>query len=241
MINPLLRKTAFAVALTATVCCAPFAFAATPEAVVAAPDRSDADRQSDSVRQPLKLLQFIGAMPGWHVLDMAAGAGYSTELMARAIAPDGKVFAQAGRQSDKFAERLKTPAMANAELIVTPADNLSNPSLKNLDLVTFLFGYHDTTFLPVDRAKMDKAIFDALKPGGLLVIADHSAKPEDGANVGKTLHRIAEQTLRSEVEAAGFVFVAEGDFLRHPEDQRATPSSQNPASVDNFILKFRKP
>jgi len=88
---------------------------------------------------------------------------------------------------------------------------------------------------------MDKEIFDALKPGGLLIVADHSAKPEDGASVGKTLHRIAEKNLRSEIEAAGFVFVAEGDFLRHPEDQRATPSSQNPASVDNFILKFRKP
>jgi predicted methyltransferase len=224
-----------------TVCCPPLAFGATPEAIVAAPDRSEADRQSDGVREPVKLLQFIGAMPGWHVLDMAAGAGYSTELMARAVAPDGKVFAQAGRPSDKLAERLKTPVMANVELILTPADNLSNPSLTSLDLVTFLFGYHDTTFLPVDRAKMDKEIFGALKPGGLLIVADHSAKPEDGANVGKTLHRIAEQTLRSEIEAAGFVFVAEGDFLRHPDDPRETPSSQNPASVDNFILKFRKP
>jgi len=241
MTNPLLRKTAFAVALMVTIGCPPLAFGATPEAVVAAPDRSQADRQSDSIRQPVKLLQFIGAMPGWHVLDMAAGAGYSTELMARAVAPGGKVFAQAGRPSDKLAERLKTTAMANAELIVTPPDNLSNPSLKNLDLVTFLFGYHDTTFLPVDRAKMDKEIFDALKPGGLLIIADHSAKPEDGVSVGKTLHRIAENNLRSEIEAAGFVFVAEGDFLRHPEDERATPSSQNAASVDNFILKFRKP
>jgi len=241
MTNSLLRKTAFAVALTVTVCCPPLAFGAAPEAIVAAPDRSEADRQSDSVREPVKLLQFIGAMPGWHVLDMAAGAGYSTELMARAVAPDGKVFAQAGRPSDKLAERLKTSAMANAELIVTPADNLSNPSLKNLDLVTFLFGYHDTTFLPVDRAKMDKAIFDALKPGGLLIIADHSAKPEDGANVGKTLHRIAEKTVRSEIEAAGFVFVESGDFLRHPADDRTTTSANSPTPVDNFILKFRKP
>lgn len=234
-------KAAFAVALTISVCHLPLAFGATPEAVVAAPDRSEADRKSDDTREPVKLLQFIDAKPGWHVLDMAAGAGYSTELMARAVAPDGKVFAQAGRLSDKLAERLKTPAMANAEAIVTPPDNLSNPSLKNLDLVTFLFGYHDTTFLPVDRVKMDKEIFEALKPGGLLVIADHSAKPEDGATVGKTLHRIAENTLRFEIEAAGFVFVAEGDFLRHPADERATPSSQNPTTVDNFILKFRKP
>ncbi len=131
--------------------------------------------------------------------------------------------------------------MVNAEQIVTPFDDLSNPSLKNLDLETFLFGYHDTTYMPVDRAKMNKALFDALKPGGLLIVADHSAKPEDGATVGKTLHRIAEKSVRSEIEAAGFVFVADGDFLHHPEDERANPIFKNPTPVDGFILKFRKP
>ena len=61
--------------------------------------------------------------------------------------------------------------MANAIEVVLPFDNLSDPELHDLDLVTFLFGYHDTTFMAVDRAKMDKALFDALKPGGLLVVA----------------------------------------------------------------------
>jgi predicted methyltransferase len=241
MPNALFHKAMFAAAVTMTLCSPIAAIGATPEAIVAAPDRSEADRQNDKVREPIKLLQFIGAAPGWHVLDMAAGAGYSTELMARAVAPNGKVFAQAGRLSDKLADRLKTPAMTNAEAVVTAPDNLSNPSLKNLDLVTFLFGYHDTTFLPVDRAKMDKEMFDALKPGGLLVIADHSAKPEDGISVGKTLHRIAEKNVRSEIEAVGFVFVASGDFLHHSEDDRSSTSANSPTPVDNFILKFRKP
>jgi len=175
------------------------------------------------------------------VLDLAAGAGYSTELMARTVAPNGKVFAQDGRASEKLAARLKTPAMANVEQVVTPFDDLANPALKNLDLETFLFGYHDTTYMPVDRAKMNKALFDALKPGGLLVVADHAAKPEDGATVGKTLHRIAENSVRSEIEAAGFVFVSAGDFLRHPEDERSNPIFKNPTPVDGFILKYRKP
>ncbi len=111
--SSLFCRAAFAVALTMTVYSPRIALSATPEAVVAAPDRSEADRQSDSTREPVKLLQFIGAAPGWHVLDMAAGAGYSTELMARAVAPDGKVFAQSGRLSDKLAERLKTSAKSN--------------------------------------------------------------------------------------------------------------------------------
>jgi predicted methyltransferase len=209
--------------------------------ILAAPDRSEADRQNDTKRHAAKLLAFVGPKPGWRVLDMAAGAGYSTELMARAVAPDGKVYAQNDKASEKLAVRMKTPAMANAAEIIQPFDNLSDPALRDLDLVTFFFGYHDTTFMTVDRAKMNKALFAALKPGGLLVIADHSARPEDGATVGKTLHRIAEKTLRDEIEAAGFIFVADADFLRHPEDTRTNIVFKNPTPNDEFVLKFRKP
>jgi predicted methyltransferase len=88
---------------------------------------------------------------------------------------------------------------------------------------------------------MDKALFAALKPGGFLVIADHSARPEDGATVGKTFHRIAEHTLREEIEAAGFRFVADADFLRHPEDTRTNIVFRNPTPIDEFVLKFEKP
>ena len=210
-------------------------------AIVAASDRSEADRQNDARRHPVELLAFIGPQPGWRVLDMAAGAGYSTELMARAVAPGGKVFAQHFKPSDKFAARMASPAMAGVEDVVTPFDDLDRPTLKDLDLIAFLFGYHDTTFLEVDRARMNKAMFAALKPGGLLVVADHSARPEDGATVGKSLHRISEATLRSEIEATGFQFVGDANFLRHPEDERTNVVFKNPTPVDEFVLKFRKP
>ena len=113
--------------------------------------------------------------------------------------------------------------------------------LPPLDLITFFFAYHDTTYMDVDRGKMNRALFAALKPGGVLVIADHSARPEDGANVGKTYHRIAEATLRSEVEAAGFKFVADADFLRNPDDPRTAIVFHSPIKVDEFVLKFQKP
>jgi predicted methyltransferase len=96
--------------------------------------------------------------------------------------------------------------------------------------------------MAVDRAEMNRKLYAALKPGGMLVIADHSARPGDGTSVGKTLHRIEESALRHEVEAAGFKFVAEGDFWRHPEDTRdfsIQPSPNKP--VDEFVLKFQKP
>src|ERR1700747_3336179 len=63
-------------------------------ALIAAPDRSDADREADKRRDPLPLLKFAGPAPGMTVLDMGAGGGYSTELMARAVAPHGEGYAQ---------------------------------------------------------------------------------------------------------------------------------------------------
>src|SRR5262245_55410274 len=116
------------------------------------------------------------------------------------------------------------------------------PDVRDLDLITFLFFYHDTTYMPVERAEMNRKLYAALKPGGMLVIADHSAKPGAGTSVGKSLHRIEESALRREVEAAGFKLVGEGDFWRHPEDARDF-SIQPPSgkAVDEFVLKFQKP
>ena len=125
--------------------------------------------------------------------------------------------------------------------LVRPFDDPVPADVHDLDVVTFFFFYHDTTYMAVDRAQMERKLFAALKPGGVLVIADHAAKAGDGTSVGKTLHRIDEAVLRREVEAAGFKLVAEGDFLRHPEDTRDFSTNRPPAPVDEFVLKFQKP
>jgi predicted methyltransferase len=88
---------------------------------------------------------------------------------------------------------------------------------------------------------MNRKLYAALKPGGILVIADHSAKPGEGISVAKTIHRIEESVLRREVEAAGFKLVGEGDFLRHPEDARDFSVNRPTGPVDEFVLKFQKP
>jgi predicted methyltransferase len=115
------------------------------------------------------------------------------------------------------------------------------PNGPPLDLVTIFFAYHDISYMKVDRAKMDKRLFDALKPGGFLVIADHSAKPGAGTSVASTLHRIDEATVKQEVEAAGFKLVDEGDFLRNPDDPRDVLIFRSKVPVDAFVLKFQKP
>ena len=221
---------------------------ATPDyaALLAAPDRSDADREADKRRDPLPLLKFAGPKPGMTVLDMGAGGGYSTELMARAVAPNGKAYGQypadgPQRAIDAFNARLKTPAMSNAAADFRPFDDPIPPDMPPLDLITFLFYYHDTTYMTVDRAQMDRKMFAALKPGGYLVLADHSAAPGSDISVGKSLHRIDEAVVRKELEAAGFKFVAAGDFWRVPGDTRDFSSNRPPSPVDAFVLKYQKP
>ena len=216
-------------------------------AIVAAPDRSEADRQTDQRREPAKMLAFTGVKTGMKVLDMEANAGYSTELLARAVGPTGVVYAQDPQAiierfvKDRFDNRAKSPAMQNVVHVIREFDDPIPPEAANLDMITFFFAYHDVTYMPVDRAKMNAKMFAALKPGGLLIIADHSAKSGEGITVAKTLHRIEEATLRQEIEAAGFRLVAEGDFLRHPEDPREDKVFRPVIPVDEFVLKYQKP
>jgi len=215
-------------------------------AIVASPDRSEADRQTDQRRNPELLLAFTGVRPGMRVLDMGAGAGYSTELLARAVGSGGTVYAQdspgvSPRAKERFDERVKMPVMRNVVRVLRDYDDPVPPGVRDLDLITFFFAYHDTAFMSVDRAKMNRALFEALMPGGALVIADHSAQAGAGISVAKSLHRIEEATLRREIEAAGFRLAADGDFLRHREDPRDSIVFRPKVPVDEFVLKFVRP
>src|SRR2546426_8535517 len=194
-------------------------------AMVASPDRSEADRQTDQRRNPELLLAFTGVRPGMRVLDMGAGGGYSTELLARAVGSSGTVYAQdsqadSPRAAERFDERAKTSAMRNVVRVLRDYDDPVPLGVHDLDLITFFFAYHDTAFMSVDRARMNRGLFEALKPGGVLVIADHSAQAGAGISVAKSLHRIEEATLRREIEAGGFGGPPEGGFLPPRGDSR---------------------
>ncbi len=141
-------------------------------------------------------------------------------------------------------------AMKEAGVAAAPITALSRPfedplppelADARLDLVTLMFNYHDLGHLGIDRAAMNKAVFKALKPGGFYVIADHSGRPGTGISEAGTLHRIEEAFLRREVEAAGFKLVAEGNFLRNPNDPRDKNTPDPPMPKDEFVLKFVRP
>src|SRR5581483_12292495 len=160
--------------------------------------------------------------------------------------PNGKVYAQISPDANERAVktlqgRMQTPAMRSAALLSRSYNDPVPPEAQGLDLITFFFTYHDVPCMDVDRAVMNKKMFEALKPGGYLVVADHAAKDGVGTSACKTLHRIEESVLRKEIEAAGFKLVAQGDFLRHPEDTRDVVVFKAPTPVDEFVLKFQKP
>ncbi len=230
------------------------------------------------------MLAFIGLRPGLIALDLSAGGGYTTELLARSIGPTGKVYGQSRprpatpaptsgrprrqRQSPRRAQRRRSRQLAGAPRpprwrspiarassrprniaaapIVAVVQQFEDPvpaelADSKLDLVTLMFNYHDLGFLNVDRAAMNKAVFKALKPGGFYVLADHSGRAGTGISRSGTLHRIEEAFLRKEVEAAGFKLVAEGNFLRNPNDPRDKNTPDPPMPKDEFVLKFAKP
>src|SRR3954470_10802078 len=94
------------------------------------------------------------------------------------------------------------------------------PEARDLDAVFCVLFYHDFFWLNVDRGKVNRAVFQALKRGGVYAIVDHSARAGAEGTDAKTLHRVEEKTVRAEVEKAGFYWKGDASFLRHPEDTR---------------------
>ena len=212
---------------------------------VDSPLRTDADREADSARKPLQFLKFTGVAPGMQVLDVSAGDGYTTQLLALVVGPEGKVWAQAPKLRTGLEQRLASHPQANIVPVARPFEDpvpTDAPGYAGLDLVTLIFNYHDIAYLPVDRAKMNKRIFDALKPGGHFVVLDHAARDGSGASDSKTLHRIDEALVIKEITQAGFVLEQEGMAFRNPADHpRNLLIFELPFPPDNFALRFVKP
>jgi predicted methyltransferase len=221
---------------------------------VNAADRPAADKSLDAGRQPDQMLAFFGIQPGMKVADLWAGGGYTTELLARAVGPTGTVYSQNPPFPPEFeqigqawTERLKNPALKNVTAVTKSfdADGLLPAPPGSLDVVIMNMNYHDLVLRGVDRAKVNAAVYQALKSGGAYALVDHSAK--DGSGIKDIeLHRIDEQFLINEVQQAGFTLAARSSALRHPEDDRTWVASPRVAgerrgTSDRFMLLFKKP
>jgi predicted methyltransferase len=220
---------------------------------VADASRPESDTTRDAERKPEQTLVFAGIKSGDRVADYVADAGYFTRLFASIVGPTGHVYAVEPTAFFKFehfvkaAAELQGYAVTHPNITVTTAAALEGLKFpEKLDLFWVSRNYHDLhdPFMgPVDIAAFNKAVYGALKPGGVYVILDHSAAPGAPANVTETLHRIEPSTVRREVEAAGFKFESESSILANPADPR-TAKVFDPTirgHTDQFILKFRKP
>ncbi len=219
---------------------------------VAAADRSDADRALDAGRFPAETLAFFGIRPGMRVAELGAGGGYTAELLARVVGPTGRVYGQnpkfiLERFAEKpWSERLAKPVNANVVRVDREFDDPLPPEAANLDAVLMVLFYHDTVWLGTDRAKLNAAVFRALKSGGVYGVIDQRARGGAGTSETKSLHRIEEDVVVSEIQAAGFVLDATADFMKNPADARdwnASPSAAGArrGTADRFVLRFRKP
>jgi predicted methyltransferase len=220
-------------------------------ALVAAPDRTAADLALDPGRKPAEMLTFLDVRPGMRVADLGAGGGYTTELLARAVGPTGTVYSQnpkgfVSMVGQAWNARLARPALARVVPVVRDFDEPLPFEAHQLDLVVMNVVYHDTVWLRTDRPRMNRAIFDAVAPGGALVIIDSSAADGGGETAAYELHRIEESLVRAEVTSVGFRLVGTSEFLRNPDDARDWNPAPNEAGArrgtsDRFALRFVKP
>jgi predicted methyltransferase len=218
---------------------------------VADPTRPENDRNRDMARKPVESLQFSEVTPGEVVADFNANAGYFTRLFADVVGSRGRVYAiepvEIQKYTSKATAELQAFAVSHPNVTVSVAPGLDSlRNLKPLDLFWISQNYHDLHnkyFGPMDMAAFNKAVFRALKPGGLYLVLDHKAAAGAPADVTETLHRIEPATVRREVEAAGFRFEGESSILANPADPRTIEVFDKSVQghTDQFLLKFRKP
>lgn len=220
---------------------------------VADPSRPPTDTERDANRKPVETLIASGVRPGDIVADYAAGQGYFTRLFAGAVGPQGHVYAVVPSELFAYPNIVKGTADIESWAVKHPNVTVSFasalPAVKfpeKLDLFWIAQNYHDLhdNFMgPVDLATFNKAVYAALKPGGLYVILDHVAAPGSPADVTDTLHRIEPSVVRREVESAGFVFEGGSNILANPDDPHTAGVFDKSirGHTDQFILRFRKP
>jgi predicted methyltransferase len=242
------RFTLLAFALAACASPPPAVTARSPHivAAVASSKRPAADRARDADRRPDEMLAFAGIRPGMRVGDFIPGGGYFTRIFAEAVGAGGKVYAlipPSSPQRPDDAIRALVAEYPNAEIVQQSFTALALP--EPCDVIFTAQNYHDLHLsqFHLDIAAVNARILGALKPGGVYLVVDHSAKPGADVSVADSLHRIDQAIVRRELEAAGFVYEGESNALRNPADGREL-AVFDPAirgHTDQFVMRFRKP
>ena len=231
---------------------APIAAAPKPANVIAQavanPARPADHREADPLRKPAETLAFSGVRPGMMVGEFYPGGGYFTRMLSYVVGPRGHVYGienpvwkgAVGADKALLAEK----KWKNVSIDFQPFGTVKFP--KPLDLAWVTQNYHDmkvAEYGKVDTLAFDRAVYKALKPGGIYFILDHQGRRGmTNAEIAK-MHRINRDVVVKEVTAAGFKLVAEGNFLRRPADDHTLPifDKKIRGHTDQYALKFVKP
>ena len=214
---------------------------------VADPARPKADTDTDSIRDPADTLAFAGVKPGMTVAELFPGGGYFTRMIVDVVGPKGAVtgIENAGWKSAVAADQKVFAELGrpNLQLDVEPFGQLKLPAGK-ADLFWITQNYHDlkiAEYGSVDTAAFNRAVFQALKPGGTYFILDHQANPGATTADIARLHRIEKAQVIREVTAAGFRLAGEAKFLNRASDDHTRPIFDLKGETDQYALKFVKP
>jgi predicted methyltransferase len=223
------------------------------DAAVANPGRSAADLKRDALDHPADILRLSGIAPGMRIADVLAGDGYYSELASYVVGPKGKIFMINNAAFDHWSEgplqaRLQSGRLANVEHETLDLNHM-NLAPESLDAIFLIKVYHDLYWVDSEGVwpKIDtRGVLDqlarALKPGGVLLLVDHSAKAGSGSTAASALHRIEESHAIADFESRGLKVAAKSDLLRRPDDARDQVSYKGPmlGKTDRFVLVFRK-
>lgn len=223
---------------------------ATYAAALADPARPAADRERDAARKPADLLAFAGIRQGQVVGDWVMGGGYLTRILAAAVGPKGHVYAFQPAEfiafRAQYGEEQKTvdAAYANVDAVAGPFAAAAFPV--KLDTIITVQNFHDLYLKPFPTdtgTKGAASLFAALKPGGTLVVVDHSAVTGTGTASADSLHRIDKAAVIDALTKAGFKLEAESALYARPDDPRTANVFDGAirGKTDQFALRFRKP
>jgi predicted methyltransferase len=214
-------------------------------AAITDPRRPEADTTRDALRRPAEILAFSGVQPGWRVADIGPGGGYYSRLFAVASGDSGRVYAVDRPGTAERPRPMAAVAPTYGNITHLTAGYQGWTIDEPLDAIFISQIYHDF-FLPqlnIDVPLLNRQMFAALKPGGVLIIIDHAAVDGSPVGVTESLHRIDRGQVIRELTAAGFVLQEETDVLRNPADNRTERvfESDIRGRTDQFALRFVKP
>jgi len=214
-------------------------------AAVVDPRRPAADRERDALRHPADVLAFTGVEPGWRVADIGPGGGYYSRLFAVASGDGGRLYAVDRPGTAERPRPMATVAPTYSNITHLTDGYAGWNAGEPLDAIFISQIYHDF-YLPqlsIDVPALNRQMFNALKPGGVLVIIDHAAADGSPLSVTSDLHRIDRAQVISDLAAVGFVLDGESQVLRNPADDRALRVFEGDirGRTDQFVLRFRRP